>query len=398
MRAKAIKVNNLSYLQCVYYLIPITNMEQTTIQPYTPSELLTLFSNFLNRQEEFTQIVYLQGIYQQKLYNPRWAACYDSIRDEKTAAEMTVRMTKEQHDSLTNGNLIVVGGVLGKQMRENGNIQVFLSVTRVDKLQEQVVDEAEVKRAAIRQQKAQAGYKNVDGVFERMLFADEQPQVALVFAESSITMTDFRAGLNSAMATVSFKEFRANFANPREVCSLLSTLDDGGFNAIAIVRGGGSGIEKLDELPILETVSNLRTPTIAAVGHPEERLFIKSVVDKEISTPNGLGQYFSELTERIADTKAKSKAALVAQVEKVYKDRLTAAEKQTQTLQQQMAAQMKQSQTILDQAEKKEEERKQLYGQISTLRKQMRSAKIRSTIIYVVLVGLIILLLYFQSK
>ena len=398
MRAKAIKVNNLSYLQCVYYLIPITNMEQATIQPYTPSELLTLFSNFLNRQEEFTQIVYLQGIYQQKPYNPRWAACYDSIRDEKTAAEMTVRMTKEQHDSLTNGNLIVVGGVLGKQMRENSNIQVFLSVTRVDKLKEQVVDETEVKRASIRQQKAQTGYKNVDGVFERMLFADEQPQVALVFAESSITMTDFRAGLNSAMATISFKEFRANFANPREVCSLLSTLDDGGFNAIAIVRGGGSGIEKLDEIPILETVSNLRTPTIAAVGHPEERLFIKSVVDKEISTPNGLGQYFSELTERIADTKAKSKAALVAQVEKVYKDRLTAAEKQTQTLQQQMTAQMKQSQTILDQAEKKEEERKQLYGQISTLRKQMRSAKIRSTIIYVVLVGLIVLLLYFQGK
>jgi len=372
--------------------------DQSTIQTYTPSELLTLFSNFLNRQEEFTQIIYLQGIYQQKPYNPRWAACYDSIKDEKSSAEMTVRMTKEQHDGLNNGNLIVVGGVLGKQIRENGNIQVFLSVTRVDKLQEQVVDEAEVKRAAIRQQKAQAGYKNVDGVFERMLFADEQPQVALVFAESSITMTDFRAGLNSAMATVSFKEFRANFANPREVCSLLSTLDDGGFNAIAIVRGGGSGIEKLDELPILETVSNLRTPTIAAVGHPEERLFIKSVVDKEISTPNGLGQYFSELTERIADTKAKSKAALVAQVEKVYKDRLTAAEKQTQTLQQQMAAQMKQSQTILDQAEKREEERKQLYGQISTFRKQMRSAKIRSTIIYVVLVGLIVLLLYFQGK
>ncbi len=372
--------------------------DQSTIQPYTPSELLTLFSNFLNRQEEFTQIIYLQGIYQQKPYNPRWAACYDSIRDEKTSAEMTVRMTKEQHDSLSNGNLIVVGGVLGKQMRENGNIQVFLSVTRVDKLKEQVVDEAEVKRAAIRQQKAQTGYKNVDGVFERMLFADEQPQVALVFAESSITMTDFRAGLNSAMATISFKEFRANFANPREVCSLLSTLDDGGFNAIAIVRGGGSGIEKLDEIPILETVSNLRTPTIAAVGHPEERLFIKSVVDKEISTPNGLGQYFSELTERIADTKAKSKAALVAQVEKVYKDRLTAAEKQAQTLQQQMTAQMKQSQTILEQADKKEEERKQLYGQISTLRKQMRSAKIKSTIIYVVLVGLIILLLYFQGK
>ena len=372
--------------------------DQATIQPYTPSELLTLFSNFLNRQEEFTQIVYLQGIYQQKPYNPRWAACYDSIRDEKTAAEMTVRMTKEQHDGLNNGNLIVVGGVLGKQIRENGNIQVFLSVTRVDKLQERVVDETEIKRAAIRQQKAQQGYKNVDGVLERMLYADEKPDVALVFAESSITMTDFKAGLNSALTTISFKEYRANFANTREVCSLLSSLDNDSFTAIAIIRGGGSGIDKLDEPAILETVATLSTPTIAAIGHPEERLFIKSVVDKEISTPNGLGQYFSELTERIADTKAKSKAALVAQVEKVYKDRLSAAEKQAHTLQKQMEAQMKQSQTILEQADKKEEERKQLYGQISSLRKQMREARIRSIIIYVLLGGLILLLLYLQNR
>lgn len=162
--------------------------DQSTIQTYTPSELLTLFSNYLNRQEEFTQIVYLQGIYQQKPYNSRWAACYDSIRDEKTSVEITIRMTKEQHDCLNNGNLIVVGGVLGKQMRENGNIQIFLSVTRVDKLQEQVLDETEVKRVSIRQQKAQTGYKNVDGVLEQILYADKKPRVALVFAESSITV------------------------------------------------------------------------------------------------------------------------------------------------------------------------------------------------------------------
>lgn len=367
--------------------------ETPQIETYSPSEILTLFSNYLSQHGEFSKIIYIQGIYQQKPYNPRWSACYDTIRDPHSAAEMTIKISKENHDALTNGNLIVVGGILGKQIKDNGNVQILLNVTRVEKVQDQVVDETEQKKVAIRQQKAQTGYKNVDGVLEQRLYADQRPQVALVFAESSITMADFMAGVNSAMTTIDFRELRANFANHQEVCSTLSMLDNGEYDVIAIVRGGGSGIEHLDDPMVLDTISRLNTPTIGAVGHPEERLFFKTIVDKEVATPTGLGQYFSELTERISETKAKSKAALVAQVEKQYKERVEAAEKQNQAMQKQMEAQNKQTQTILEQANKKEEERKQLYGQVTGLTEQIKADNRRNKVLWgiiAVLIGLLI--------
>ena len=73
---------------------------------------------------------------------------------------------------------------------------------------------------------------------------------------------------------------------------------------------------------------NLKTPTIAAIGHVEEKLFIKQLVDKCAPTPNGLGQYFSEMVESVSEKKTKSRAALTEQIKKQFKDQLEAGQKQ----------------------------------------------------------------------
>ena len=96
---------------------------------------------------------------------------------------------------------------------------------------------------------------------------------------------------------------------------------------MAVVRGGGIGIERLDHLDVLETLSHLNTPVVAAVGHPEERLTFKEIADKEVATPTALGQYLNELVERVAEMKAKSKALLVQQVSKQYADQIANLEK-----------------------------------------------------------------------
>ena len=94
-----------------------------------------------------------------------------------------------------------------------------------------------------------------------------------------------------------------------------------------MVRGGGIGIERLDNLEVLETLSHLNTPVISAVGHPEERLTFKEIADKEVATPTALGQYLNDMVERIAGMKAKSKAMLVQQVSKQYADQIASLEK-----------------------------------------------------------------------
>lgn len=294
---------------------------------YKPSELIAIFSAALGRQNEFAKLVSLRGIYQQRQNNPQWAYAYAGLRDESSQEEITLRIPKEMYESLADGNLITVGGILDRKIDPRASVQITLNVTRVEKLQEQAVSLADQKKAELRRHKAQAGFRNVDGVLEKRLLADERPRVALLLANNSITMSDFEAGIQAAKAAIDFTEFRSDFFKAAPLCQCLCEIDSQGFDMMAVVRGGGIGIERLDHLDVLETLSHLNTPVVAAVGHPEERLTFKEIADKEVATPTALGQYLNELVERVAEMKAKSKALLVQQVSKQYADQIANLEK-----------------------------------------------------------------------
>lgn len=205
-------------------------------------------------------------------------------------------------------------------------------------MQEQAVDEAEIKRMELRQKKASVGFKNVDSILEQKLYTDQRPRVALIFAETSITDSDFNAGINAAKSAIDFDEYRVNFSNSTQFIERLQNVDENWYDVIAVVRGGGSGIEKLDDLSVLEAIVGLKTPIIAAIGHVEEKLFIKQLVDKAAPTPNGLGQYFSEMVETVSEKKSKSRAVLTEQIKKQFKEQLEAGQKQNKALQEKLQA------------------------------------------------------------
>lgn len=294
---------------------------------YKPSELIAIFSAALGRQNELAKLVNLSGIYQQRQNNPNWSYAYAGLHDESSQDEITLRIAKDLYETLTDGNLITVAGILERKIDPRGSVQITLNVTRVEKLQEQAVSAADQKKAELRRHKSQTGFRNVDGVLEKRLLADERPRVALLLANNSITMSDFEAGIQAAKAAIDFTEFRSDFFKAAPLCQRLCEIDSQGFDVIAVVRGGGIGIERLDNLEVLETLSHLNTPVVSAVGHPEERLTFKEIADKEVATPTALGQYLNELVERVADMKAKSKALLVQQVSKQYADQIASLEK-----------------------------------------------------------------------
>ena len=301
--------------------------EKSIVTAYKPSELIAIFNATLAKQNEFAKLVSLRGIYQQKQNSQNWAFAYAALRDESTQEEITLRIDKGLYDTLENGNLLTVIGVLERKIDPRGSVQIYLNVTRVEKLQEQAVSEADQKKAELRRRKAQTGFRNVDGIIEQRLLADERPKVALLLANNSITMSDFEAGIQAAKAAIDFTEFRCDFFKAAPLCQNLCEIDAKGFDVIAVVRGGGIGIERLDNLEVLETISHLVTPVISAVGHPEERLCFKEIADKEVATPTALGQYLSDMVERVASMKAKSKALLVQQVSKQYADQIANLEK-----------------------------------------------------------------------
>ena len=311
--------------------------QEAVVKYYKPSELLGMFTSYLSQQDVNRQVIYLQGIY---LKNPkhdtRWSSRYDILRDENTQTEITLQIPYKLCEDLKDGNLVTVGGVLGRRVQNNSHIQLMLVVSRVEIVQEQAIDENEIKRMELRRTKSSQGFKNVDSILEQLLFIDKRPKVALVFAATSITMSDFNAGIEAAKAAIDFFEYRVNFSNSQELSQTLKTIDGQGFNVIALVRGGGGGIEKLDEIEVLETVGNLETAFIAAIGHVEEKLFIKQLADKEAPTPNGLGSYFAKMVEDVSEKKTKSRAVLTEQIKKQFKDQLEAGQKQNKELQEKL--------------------------------------------------------------
>ena len=287
---------------------------------YKPSEIIGIFNSILAKQSVNAQVVYLRGVYLasgRQSYNGYF---YDTLRDEDRQEEITMYVTQQQRENLKNGNLVNVGGVLGRNVNNRGQIQIILNVSRIEIVQEQAVDEDEIKRMELRQKKSSVGFKNVDSVLEQLLFTDQRPRVALLFATSSITMSDFEAGINAAKSAIDFMEYRANFSNAKEFISTLQSLERGNFDVIALVRGGGARIESLDDVSVLGQIVSMNTPTIGAIGHVEEKIFIKQLVDKCAPTPNGLGQYFSEMVENVSEKKTRSRAALTEKIKKQFKD------------------------------------------------------------------------------
>ena len=305
--------------------------QNAVVKYYKPSELLGMFTSYLSQQDVNRQVIYLQGIYlKNPKHDPRWTSRYDILRDENTQTEITLQIPHKLCEDLKDGNLVTVGGVLGRRVQNNSHIQLMLVVSRVEVVQEQAIDENEIKRMELRRKK----------------------------------MTDFiQGGGDIAKAAFDFAEFRANFSRTAELANTIKGIDAQSYSAIAIVRGGGSGIEALDELDILEAVANLKTPFISAIGHPDEKLFIKELADREVSVPNDLGHYFKDMMETVNEKKTKSRAVLTEQIKKQFKDQLEAGQKQNKELQEKLAKltktqeeTQKQHKELVEKANKQNEE------------------------------------------
>ena len=166
---------------------------------------------------------------------------------------------------------------------------------------------------------------------------------ALIFASTSITMQDFNAGVNAAAVKIDFTELHQSFGNGSTLAAFLSLQDNSNFDVIALIRGGGSGIEALDDIQVLQTVASMKTPVICAIGHVGEELFMKSIADKVAPTPNSLGQYFSEMVERVVAKRNNLRAVLVEEVKKQFQKQLEVSNKKNQDLLKQVQNLTKQS-------------------------------------------------------
>lgn len=324
---------------------------------FKPSEIIGILRNHLATGQVNQKVVCLRGIYFKGTYiNQYYHTASDRLVDESTSDELTLNMPLNLRDDLENGNVLTVHGILDRNITNKGLIQVVLKVTDVEKIKELAVSEDEVKRTELRRIKSEKGYKNVDSILETLLYQNKRPNVALVYAETSITNEDFEKGVQAARTHIDFTEYRESFAKTKAFSQRLKQLDAMDFDVIAIVRGGGAGLEALDEIELLETLVNMNTAWMYGAGHESEKLFIQNIADKAIAIPHALGTYFRDLTDGVIQKRNNSRAALVKEVEGQFKKQIEDSNKKNQELTKQLEALQKQNKEQTEASNKKIEE------------------------------------------
>lgn len=336
----------------------ITTVNQNNIANlFKPSEIIGILRNHLATGQVNQRVVCLRGIYFKGGYiNQYFHTATDRLVDESTSDELSLSMPLNLRDDLENGNVITVHGVLDRSITNKGLIQIVLKVTEVEKIKELAVSEDEIKRTELRRIKSEKGFKNVDSILESLLFQDKRPQVALVYAETSITNDDFEKGVQAARTHIDFKEYRVSFAKTKAFCQTLKQLDAMNYDVIAVIRGGGAGLEALDEVELLETLVNMNTAWMYGAGHEGEKLFILNIADKAIAIPHALGTYFRDITDGVVQKRNNSRAALVKEVEGQFKKQIEDSNKKNQELTKQLEALQKQNKAQTEASNKKIEE------------------------------------------
>lgn len=309
--------------------------ENTTI--YTPTDILNIVKEHLRT---VNSTVVIEGVYQMvgtKAYNGGiwW---YDEIKSQYDNSKLKVMVPTGIRDQVNQGDVVQLCGTISKNVNDyDGKIELILRVSSLLGKRENEISDEDLERLRLLQKKAAKGSRPVDSVLESILYSSERhPRVALLFAESSITDADFRAGVQAASGHVDFKEYRQSFNNTAGLISQLKSIDGEAFDALCVVRGGGSGLEVFDKPDLATALMELTTPTITAIGHEQDMPLLCKVSDRNIGTPSLLGQYFKDMVECVNEKKSKSHAALTEKIKKQFQEQLEAGQKQNKELQEKL--------------------------------------------------------------
>lgn len=326
--------------------MPNDTQNLPAVSYYTPVELVGIYRSFLERGKS-NGVVWLRGIYIQKPnQNPGWAAFYDELRDVNTNVTVTLKINRQDRSRLQSNSLVQVGGIIELNPFTNGTIQIVVNVTRFEIVKDQFITENELKLFDLRKKKLASGLKNVKAVLSQIIMEGKRkPKVALILAQGTRTQGDFEDGLRAARASFDFDETRVTFTQTDALCNIIRSLDGQGYDAIAIYRGGGiDSNTDVDKPEVIEAVVGLKTAFISGVGHRPETIFLREVADYWTSTPQGLGQYFSEIHENASAMRNNSRAALIEDIKKQFIKQIEDANKKNKELLAQIEKMTKQAQ------------------------------------------------------
>lgn len=119
-------------------------------------------------------------------------------------------------------------------------------------------------------------------------------KVVLVTSKNSQALQDFRVALNVALPEDKALLVPVDLMSVDGICEGIRYADEQKYDAMIILRGGGSGIDIFNDPRIAALVRKCKTYVVSAIGHESDKLLIESAADFRAPTPSLAGVYLRD--------------------------------------------------------------------------------------------------------
>lgn len=341
---------------------------QEFVQIYSPSSILGVYALALKTPVD-GKIVFAKGVYERQDKKEYSGYFYDKLKSIDDNKSIGLRLSSLLRSKLENGQTYLIKGFIEKKVNFS-NIELILFADEILLKEDRVIDENQIRRFELLQRKASLGYKDIESLIKNSIYNNERIKIANLYGTTAIVHKDFEKGIAEAISRFKISEHRCNFASKESLTNKIKELQNGEYDAIALVRGGGekASLEIFNDPEICSLIFDSSKAIITALGHTVDETLIDKLADKKFALPHDFGNSLKVYVDNAIEEKAKSKSIFIDQVKK---DLTKTFEEQIKTLNEQL----KQKNLEFSEAQKKF---KVLYENIQKDKEEMIKAKEKS--------------------
>jgi exodeoxyribonuclease VII large subunit len=124
----------------------------------------------------------------------------------------------------------------------------------------------------------------------------EQCRVAIVSSSRSKAVDDVNILLNDRRG-IQTHLIHVNLYDEKSIADGLRSAENGNFDVVLLVRGGGSEreFEVFNSKTVIEQISQMKTPVIVGLGHTSNQTIIDTVADRSETTPTSAAKFLLDV-------------------------------------------------------------------------------------------------------
>ena len=280
-------------------------LPQFDLRQYTPSLLARIYEQTVARDLR-EKVIAVRGIYRdrnkysgtgKKNHGCYGGFYYDSLVDQMTGKKLTLKIPEKLKAELQDGNIYLFRGNIENKLKQSKDISLDFLLVSDQILSEEPCEADEIRHKEetrlYEKKRLRTGF-DVDRTLRQLFHSGKRPRVSILYGNNGIVDSDVETALRGTGDSYLLRNARVSLADKNMIIEKIKKIENYS-DIIAIVRGGGSGLEVFDDIDLANAVLNTRVPVVAAIGHDQDNTLVKRIADKAFSTPTAFGNYLREM-------------------------------------------------------------------------------------------------------